>query len=212
MKLSHWKAILRANRHVNGLLDSELGPEPAPDAPRERLSPEALEALARRLTSEVEGLRAALSADLRSEEVEEALQPFVFLVDERVLRRLDDADAPHWPLLQLRMFGVDSGGDLFFELADSSLRRPDTPPLLFQLLHFCLTAGFTGRNVGHPARIRDYRERLAVRIPQPELQAAPPAVASGATLPTVYDFPWRYYAVTAFIILALPVLLWRLSN
>jgi type VI secretion system protein ImpK len=212
MKLTHWKAILRANRQVNGLLDTELGPEPAPDAPRERLSPEALEALARRLTSEVEGLRAALSTDLRSEEVEESLQPFVYLVDERVLRRLDDADAPHWPLLQLRMSGVDSGGDLFFELADSSLRRPDTPALLFEMLHFCLTAGFTGRNVGHPARIRDYRERLAVRIPQPELRAAPPPVASGGTLPTAYDFPWRYYALSVLVILALPVLLWRLSN
>lgn len=212
MKLSHWKAILQAWRHVDDLLDAELGPEPTPDAARERLSPEALEALARRLTSEVEALRAALSVDLRSEEVEDSLQPFVFLVDEKVLHRLDDADAPYWPLLQLRMFGVDAGGDLFFELADASLRRPETPPLLFEMLHFCLTAGFTGRNVGHPARIRDYRERLAVRIPQPELQAAPPQEASATTLPTVYDFPWRYYAITALLIIALPVLLWRLSN
>ena len=212
MKLSHWKAILMSYRHVDDLLDVELGPEGSPDASRERLSPEALEALSRRLISEVESLRAALSADLRSEDVEAALQPFVYLVDEKVLRRVDDADAPHWPLLQLRMFGVDSGGDLFFEQADASLRRAETQPLLFEMLHFCLTAGFTGRHVSHPARIRDYRERLAVRIPQPELQPVEHQDTSGIPPPTLYDFPWRYYAVTVLIILALPVLLWRLSN
>jgi type VI secretion system protein ImpK len=209
MKLSHWKTILQVYRHVDDLLDAELPPL---DASRERLSPETLEALARRLQTEVEGLRAALSAELRSEDVEQALQPFTFLVDEKALRRLDDADAPHWPLLQLRLFGVDSGGDAFFELADSGLRRQDTPPLLFELLHFCLTAGFTGRHVGHPARLREYRERLAARIPQPERVAVPEAHTLAAPAPTVYDFPWRYYAVTAVIILLLPVLLWRLSN
>lgn len=209
MKLSHWKTILLAYRRVDDLLDAELPPL---EASRERLSPETLEALARRLRFEVEGLRAALSGDLRSEEVEQALQPFTFLADEKALRRLDDADAPHWPLLQLQLFGVDSGGDAFFDLADSGLRRQDTPPLLFEMLHFCLTAGFTGRHVGHPARLRDYRERLSARIPQPERLAVPEASAPAALAPTVYDFPWRYYAATALIILLLPVLLWRVSN
>lgn len=208
MKLTHWKAILLAYRRVDDLLDAELPPL---EAQRERLSPESLEVLARRLLAEVEALRAALSEDLRSEDVEQALQPFTFLVDEKALRRLDDLDAPHWPLLQLRMFGLDSGGDTFFELVDTGLRRNDTPPLLFELLHFCLTAGFTGRHVGHPARLRDYRERLAARIPQPERAPAPEAVTP-APAPTVYDFPWRYYAVTVLIIVLLPVLLWRVSN
>ena len=58
MKLSHWKTILLTYRHVDDLLDAELPPL---DASRERLSPETLDALARRLQAEIEGLRAALS-------------------------------------------------------------------------------------------------------------------------------------------------------
>ncbi|MFP2910767.1 DotU family type IV/VI secretion system protein [Pyxidicoccus sp. 3LFB2] len=144
--------------------------------------------------------------------MDQALEPFTFLVDEKVLQRLEDADTHHWRPVQRRLFHVDSGGDLFFDKADAGLRRQDTPPLFFEVLHFCLTAGFAGRHADQPARLRDYRERLAARIPRPRALPVAPEPPAGAMPPTVYDFPWRYYAVTAVVIVLLPVLLWRLSN
>ncbi|MFY1831039.1 DotU family type IV/VI secretion system protein [Myxococcus fulvus] len=212
MKMTHWKAILLAYRHVDDLLERELGTVSLDPALREHLSEGALDAMSRTLMSELEALRAVLEADLRHDDVEKVLQPFAFLVDEKVLARLSNEDAQHWPLLQLRAFGVDAGGDLFFELADTALRRPDTAPLLFEMLHFCLTAGFIGRHVGHPARLRDYREQLAARIPRPETQVGEAPAEAAPPPPTLYDFPWRYYAVTVSIIIAVPVVLWHLSN
>nr|BDT33668.1 DotU family type IV/VI secretion system protein [Myxococcus sp. MH1] len=212
MKMTHWKAILLAYRHVEELLERELGTVNLDPALREHLSEGALDAMSRTLMAEVDALRAALETDLRHDDVEKVLQPFAFLVDEKVLARLSNEDAQHWPLLQLRAFGVDAGGDLFFELADTALRRPDTAPLLFEMLHFCLTAGFIGRHVGHPARLRDYREQLAARIPRPETQVGEAHTEAAPPPPTLYDFPWRYYAVTVSIIIAVPVLLWHLSN
>ncbi|MCE9666975.1 DotU family type IV/VI secretion system protein [Myxococcus stipitatus] len=213
MKMTHWKAILVAYRRMDDLLDRELGSASLAQEQRERLSFGAMDAIARSLASEFDRLRVALGEDLRSDDVEKTLQPLAFLVDEKVLGRLALDDAQHWPLIQLRLFGVDSGGDLFFELAETCLRRQDTAPLLFEVLHFCLTAGFTGRHVGHPARLREYREQLAARIPKPEI-AAPEVSTEGAgpPPPTLYDFPWRYYAVTVAIIIAVPVVLWHLSN
>lgn len=212
MKMSHWKAILLAYRHVEELLERELGSPGMDSALRERLSPGAMEAMSRGLLFELEQLRIHLGEALRSDDVEQVLQPFAFLVDEKVLGRLANDDAQHWPLLQLKAFGVDSGGDLFFDLADAGLRKQDTPSLLFEMLHFCLTAGFVGRHVGHPARLRDYREQLVARIPRPEAVAPEVTNEDMGPPPTLYDFPWRYYAVTMSIIVAVPVLLWHLSN
>ncbi|WP_338867180.1 DotU family type IV/VI secretion system protein [Myxococcus stipitatus] len=212
MKLTHWKAILLAYRHVEVILERELGPANLDPAYRDHLSPGAMDAMSRDLVVEIEKLRIALGADLRSDDVEKVLQPFAFLLDEKVLGRLANDDAQHWPLLQLRVFGLDSGGDLFYELADTCLRRQDTAPLLFEMLHFCLTAGFTGRYVGHPAKLREYREQLVARIPRPEAVAPLVQTEDAGPPPTLYDFPWRYYAVTLFIIVALPVVLWHLSN
>jgi type VI secretion system protein ImpK len=159
---------------------------------------------------EVAGLKNALGAAYREDELDEALRPFVFLTDELVLRRLADAEQMQWPLLQYQLYGIDSGGDRFFELADEKLVQRGASPLVFELLHFCLTAGFVGRYAGNSARLREYKERLGARIPTPEAAAAPaPPVARE---PLVQAFPLRYYLVAASVSVTVPVLLWWLSR
>jgi type VI secretion system protein ImpK len=143
--------------------------------------------------------------------VEEALQPYVFLLDELVLRRLCEAEQPLWPLLQQRLFGMDSGGDLFFDQAEARLEHADTPPLLFEVLFFCLLAGFEGRYADNAAKLHEYRERIKARIPRPQPPGAAAASPEVQMMP-IYEFPMRYYLVTGFVVVALPVLLWWLSN
>lgn len=213
MKLEHWNSLLAAQRRVRQLLDRALPAEPAPGArrPQSRVGQEALGHLEQALLVELELLRATFGADLRPDEVEDLIRPFVFFLDEWVLRRLSDAEQQLWPLLQQNLFQVDSGGDLFYDFMEEKLRRNDTPPIVFEMIRFCLAAGFTGRLVGQPERIREVKDRISDRIPQPATVAQPaPAVQQGA--PTVYDFPVHYYAVTALIVLGLPVLLWWVSN
>ena len=55
------------------------------------------------------------------------------------------------------------------------------------------------------------KNRISERIPQPAALALPEPVLPPAT-PAVYDFPVHYYAVTALIVLGLPVFLWWVSN
>jgi type VI secretion system protein ImpK len=212
MKLEHWNSLLAAQRRVRQLLDRALPAEPAPGArrPQGRVGQEALGHLEGALLVELELLRAAFS-DLPPDEVEELIRPFVYFLDEWVLRRLSDAEQHLWPLLQHNLFQVDAGGDLFYDFVEEKLRRNETPPIVFEMIRFCLAAGFTGRLVGQPERIREIKDRVSARIPQPPSVARPaPAVALGP--PTVYDFPVRYYAVTAAIVAGLPILLWWLSN
>ncbi|WP_223631810.1 DotU family type IV/VI secretion system protein [Corallococcus sp. EGB] len=213
MKLEHWNTLLATQRRVRQLLDRTLPAEPAAGArrPQSRVGQEALGHLEQALIVEQERLRAAFGADMTPDEVEELIRPFVYLLDEWVLRRLADAEQHLWPLLQQNLFKVDSGGDLFYELVEEKLRRNDTPPIVFEMIRFCLAAGFTGRLVGQPERIRDVTNRISQRIPQPASVPLPAPVLPPA-VPTVYDFPMHYYVATALIVLGLPVFLWWVSN
>lgn len=212
MKLEHWQSILRTHRQVRALLDQSLPAEPAEGEARTqvRVGEQGLAILQQQLLAEVSGLQSTLGSAYREEEIDQALRPFVYLVDEMVLRRLADSEQADWPLLQYRLFGIDSGGDRFYELADEKLVEKAASPLIFELLHFCLTAGFEGRYVGNTARLREYKERLAARIPKPEAMPLPAVPVAQA--PLVHALPVRYYAVSGVVVVAVPVLLWWLSR
>ena len=212
MKLEHWQSILRTHRQVRALLDQSLPAEPGEGEARTqvRVGEQGLALLQQQLLAEVSGLQVTLGGTYREEEIDQALRPFIYLVDELVLRRLADSEQADWPLLQYKLFGIDSGGDRFYELADEKLVEKAASPLIFELLHFCLTAGFEGRYAGNTARLREYKERLAARIPKPEAVPAPPPAVAQA--PLVHAFPLRYYAASGFVVVAIPVLLWWLSR
>jgi type VI secretion system protein ImpK len=212
MKLEHWQIILHSHRQVRALLEQYLPPEPGPgeERPQVRVGQQGLAQLQFQLLGEVAAIQKALGAAYREDEIDEASRPFVYLVDELVLRRLADSEQSDWPLLQYKLFGTDSGGDRFFELADEKLAQRGASLLVFEVLHFCLTAGFEGRYAGSTARLREYKEKLAARIPKPEAVPAPPPVAAQA--PLVHAFPLRYYVVSGSVVVLVPVLLWWLSQ
>jgi len=213
MKLEHWQIIFKAYRQVRGLLDQWLPAETEDGAERTQVhvGRAGLQQLQQLLLACVEGLRAELGTHYRAEEVEDARKPFAYLVDELVLRRLAEVEQADWPLLQHRLFGEEGGGDLFYDLADERLNLPGAPPLIFEVLHFCLTAGFSGRYMGNTAKLREYKQRLAARIVLPESAAPPPAVKQGAR-PLLYEFPLRYYAAAGLAVVGVQVVLWWRSN
>ncbi|HEX8701326.1 MAG TPA: DotU family type IV/VI secretion system protein [Myxococcaceae bacterium] len=214
MKLEHWQIVFKVYRQVRGLLDQWL-PAELPDGQgrtQVQVGRAGMSQLQSLLVAAVEQLRAELGAHYRSEEVEDALRPFTYLVDELVLRRLAEAEQAEWPLLQFRLFGEEGGGDLFFELADERLNQPGAPPLIFELLHFCLTAGFTGRYPGNTAKLREYKQRLAGRIVTPEPMPSTTSVAPTNARPLLYEFPVRYYAAASLCVLGVQGLLWWLSH
>ena len=218
MNLEHWKMVFTEYRRTRGLLDQWL-PAGAPgegDSGGEgrtevRVGRAGLEQLQQQLLATVESLGAGLGGHYRAEEVEEALRPFVYLLDERVLLRIAEAEQYDWPLLQRRLYGEEGGGDLFYELADQKLNQPGTSPLLFELMHFCLTAGFGGRYLGNTAKLREYKQRLAARIPTPEPLPVSPAAAH-APKPLLYEFPARYYAGACAGVMGLQGVLWWFSH
>jgi type VI secretion system protein ImpK len=212
MKLEHWHALLATHREVRESLDRTL-PLPASGEQRTftRVGMDAMLQLQQRFLGALNPLREALVNGHTSEQVEEILQPYVFLLDELVLRRLSQAEQPLWPLIQQRLFGQDSGGDHFFDLAEARLSQADTPVIQLEMLYFCLLAGFQGRHSDNAAKLQEFRERLKARIPRPLPPGAPEAAPPVEPMP-IYEFPLRYYLATGLVVALLPVVLWWLSN
>lgn len=212
MKLEHWHALLATHREARESLERAL---PSPASGEQRTSTiigmEAMQQLQRRLLELLNPLREALASDYSAGQVEEVLQPYVYLLDELVLRRLSQTEQPLWPLIQQRLFGQDSGGDHLFDLVDAKLAYSETPVIQLELLYFCLLAGFQGRHSDNAARLHEYKEQLKARIPRPV-----PSGISAAALPVepmpIYEFPLRYYLAAGLVVALLPVVLWWLSN
>ena len=213
MNLEQWKTVFTEYRRTRAVLDQWLpaGSEDGAERSQVQVGRAGLEQLQQQLLAAVGGLRAGLGHHYRDEEVDEALRPFTYLLDERVLQRLTEAEQYEWPLLQRHLFGEEGGGDLFFELAHQKLNQPDGSPLVFELMHFCLTAGFAGRYVGNTAKLREYKQRLAARIVTPEPLPAAPAAPADAR-PLLYELPARYYAGAFACVLGLQGLLWWASH
>jgi type VI secretion system protein ImpK len=212
MKLEHWHAVLAAHREAREWLERAL---PAPAAgeqqPSTRVGMEAMQQLQQRLLGLLNSLREALASGYSAAQVEELLQPYVYLLDELVLRRLSRAEQPLWPLIQQRLFGEDSGGDHFFDLADARLDHAETPVTQLELLYFCLLAGFQGRHSDNAAKLHEYKEQLKARIPRPAALDVSTAAPLVEPMP-IYEFPLRYYLATGLVVALLPVVLWWLSN
>ena len=213
MKSEHWHVLLESRRAIRGAIDDVLSPEPPPGAPigvGKRVGPEALQLLRERLLNEILNLKSVLGHDLSEEQVDEVARPITLHVDEMVKRRLSDQEQSQWRLLQRQFYGRDDGGEYFYDYADEKLASPETPPLVFEVLHFCLTAGFVGRHAGNTARLREYKEKLARKIPKPEPR--PPVAPKAPQERPIQEFPILYYVVAGAIVFAVPVLLWGLSR
>jgi type VI secretion system protein ImpK len=146
----------------------------------------------------LDALRAQLVAVLDERTTYETLFPLVLQFDERVTGRLDERDAAAWPLLQRELYNVETGGDLFYDLAEQRLAEPGRAPLTLAMLLYCLRNGFVGKAADDPTDATELATRLAQAIALPVLPpAAGPPVAQRASPPRSATI---YYVLTALIV------------
>jgi type VI secretion system protein ImpK len=219
VKIEHWHLVLEARRRIAALADDTL--PPGTQAPASavtggaratpvRADAKALHELHTALIAELESVRVALAKDLGNPQAQAALRPLVYLVDENILSRLSDDDELSWPLLQKRLYNVETGGDHFFVFAEEQLAQGDAPSLVFEMLVFALSAGFRGRYHDNPGKLREYEGRLSARIqlpPRATPQPVQPEVPS-----RIYQFPVRYYVATFAAVVLVQLLLLFFSN
>lgn len=134
-------------------------------------------------------LKSQLSEVMTEREVYYGLFPIVIYTDELV-HYATRGIADKWESLQSELYDIDNGGELFYTVVDTLLRKDDTHPLIFELFYFCLKDGFVGMYEGNAGKLQEYQDRLSARIPI-ERPAPPLEIAAGAV--GLVAFPLRFY-------------------
>ena len=169
MKLDLWNAIIALRTDIASLLERTLSSASATQVKDRAAVPtideEVLVRLRNELRNKLDGLKDSLGRDLSENEVYLAMFPLVLLCDEMVMSSLPKQQQTLWFLLQSELFQINYGGDVFYEFVDERLAKPDTPTLVFEVLFYCLSAGFVGKFGADGGKVQRYKGLLSERIP-----------------------------------------------
>ncbi len=131
-----------------------------------------------KLRDQLEQLRTAITERYSERDAYLVLFPLTAHCDELVKKMILDINQLEWPPLQQELYQVVDAGDLFYELLDNALAKPDTLPLVYEVYYFCLHDGFCGRYGGNVERRSDQLKKLRPHIIlQPIVTITPPTPA-----------------------------------
>jgi type IV/VI secretion system ImpK/VasF family protein len=164
-----------------------------------------------RIRTQLEALRAKLSEQLNERDCYLALFPIVAHFDELVQIRCLKSDHRCWPPLQGELFNISDAGEVFYELLDDLMLKPQTLPFIYEVFYLCLNDGFVGRYAGNPAKLIEYQERLRNKIPLVEMKESRGA-ADGVSRLREYRSPGWYYAVVGAVLVAVCLSLFGLAR
>jgi type VI secretion system protein ImpK len=195
MKLSLWNLIISLRADIGTLLERTLFlPDAKSDseqAPGQLVQEDTLTRLRAELRTKLDTLKDNLIRELTENEIYLVMFPLVLLCDEMVMTRLPKQQQTHWFLLQSELFQINYGGDVFYDFVDERLAKPDTPAIVFEVMYYCLGAGFVGKFGADDSKVQRYKSLLCERIPgaynplrkrrrrrepKPDPNAAPPGV------------------------------------
>lgn len=180
MKNRHWQAIYETYRKLETLCgpamggEQMLGTDDGGEAMADEASPSLatadLVAIRSELRTQLDFLKATLSEQYSERDTYLILFPIVAQIDEVVLGQFLGRIHSGWPSLQKELFQIDNAGEVFFEILDDILLKPQTSLFIFEVYYFCLNYGFRGRFQDNPVKINTYMKNLAVKLEQEELE------------------------------------------
>lgn len=130
-----------------------------------------------KMRDQLDDLRAAITEQYSERDAYYVLFPLTAHCDEVVKKMILESHQLNWPPLQQEFYQVDDAGDLFYELLDNALSKPETLALVYEVYYFCLQDGFCGRYSVNPDRLSHYLEKLRKHIVLSPIIATEPTVS-----------------------------------
>ncbi|WP_300671483.1 DotU family type IV/VI secretion system protein [Desulfoluna sp.] len=148
------------------------------------------------LRTQLDFLRATLSEQYSERDTYLILFPIVAQIDEKILASFLEKMHTSWPSLQKELFQIENAGEVFYEIMDDILLKPQTSLFIFEVYYFCLSYGFRGRYQDNPVKIKEYMKNLSIKLEQDEL-AVTASVTEENTLVSHLESPYLGYLFSA---------------
>jgi len=173
MNHKNWEAIHKTYRMLERLCATPVGNvnAEAGEGREEQIKRDEATLIATRadLRTQLDFLKATLAEQYSERDTYLIIFPIVAHIDEYILNHYLSTIQSGWPSLQKELFAIDNGGEVFFEILDDTLRKPQTSLFIFEVYYYCLNYGFRGRYQDEPVKIRAYLQRLTGKLAQEEL-------------------------------------------
>ena len=154
------------------------------------------------LRDQLEDLRATLTELYSERDAYFVLFPLTAHCDEVVKMLILDVQHLDWPPLQQELYQVADAGDLFYELLDNALSKPEILPLVYEVYYFCLQDGFCGRYSVNPDRVTQYLQKLQKHIRIQPITAS--SLKSTSTKRSYFRIPsYSYYGASLLLLVSI---------
>jgi type IV/VI secretion system ImpK/VasF family protein len=154
------------------------------------------------LRTQLDFLKAALSEQYSERDTYLILFAIVAQIDELIQTNFLRAMNISWPLLQKELFQIDNAGEVFYEILDDILPRPQTHAFIYEVYYFCLRFWFRGRYESNPAKISEYIKKLQARLKQDELAVAAVEPEEMGKIKQFGSPYWNYLIVAGMLVIA----------
>jgi type IV/VI secretion system ImpK/VasF family protein len=153
------------------------------------------------LRTQLDFLRAALAEHYSERDTYIILFAVVAQIDELIqaifLRTMNIS----WPLLQKELFQIDNAGDVFFDILDDIMLKPQTYTFIYEVYYFCLRYGFRGRYENNPVKLTEYKKKLQAKLTQDEPSFAPAETEETGKI-RQFGAPYWNYLIMAGVLVA----------
>ncbi len=215
MKNKHWEAIYEVYTKMEKLCGGSLYiPEnllyAGSDEPEEAepLQPDAgpggtaddIVHIRAEIRTKLDFLRAALAEQYSERDTYLVLFPIVAQIDELIQTNFLRAMQTNWPLLQKELFQIDNAGEVFYEIMDDILLKPQTPLFIYEVYYFCLRYGFRGRYESNPVKVTEYLKKLQARLQQEALPVVSAEAEEMGRIRPLGSPYWNYLATAGVLV------------
>lgn len=159
------------------------------------------------LRTQLDYLQAALADQYSERDTYLVLFAVVAQIDELIQTNLLRTLNINWPLMQKELFQIDNAGEVFYEILDDVLLKPQTPVFIYEVYFFCLRYGFRGRYENSPVKITEYLKKLQARLHEEELETEPEAVQETGHVRTFASPYWNYLVMSGVVVTGYLILL-----
>lgn len=152
------------------------------------------------LRNQLDYLKSVVAQQYSERDTYIILFPIVAQIDELIQVNFLRSMNLTWPLLQKELFQIDNAGDVFYEILDDILQKPQTYPFIFEVYYFCMRYGFRGRYENNPVKFGEYLKKLQAKLDQEEWCLEPPPEQEMGYL-RQFAPPYKPYLISGGVLL-----------